>query len=488
MSDGFLSLPYFHKSIWTFIFGWKPSPILLLPAFSIRNIILALCVPCTLSIEAAKPSRQKNKDNLLLLVVIRTLLAIPAVIIYIDAILAPHISESRHFSSAVATIGSYGIFKTWEICFAPLFDNASLPNWVPSYNPKPNGIGNGKEIHREKVTTLSKENHRILYSLDFLTTLRGVSWLSDRRFDFLAPVYIQEQRRTPHRSKFIRDRLLHLLLVNMAYDILDTMNKSPRWVKMTDLVTNHNEVAILSPLDAIYAHQVTTRPLYQQAAFISLTAADTQLSLEVFYTILALICIGLFNVSPLAFPHFYNNPFSLRTNSVRSFWGERWHHIFRRVFDRAIDPGMHVVGINKRTIFGKTYRVLAIFLMSGLLHCLIQARVQMYLFPPGYAPPLFDSDTLYFFLSQPFALAFEQTVLQPVLSRTPAWISWWICRIWTWGWLFWTGRWYTDCWVKMGMWQPEEKVVLFSPIRVCGKGNGSLNSNVHSCRDSRILV
>jgi hypothetical protein len=171
MVDGFQSLPYFYNSIWTSLFGWKPSPILLLPAFLSGISILVLCVQCTLSIEAAKTSRQKNESLLLLFVVIRTLLAIPAIIIYIDAIMAPYISQSRHISSAAVTIGSYGIFKTWEICFAPLFDSASLPNWVPLSNPKlngkapsSNGIGNGKEIHREKVTTLSKENHSIVYS------------------------------------------------------------------------------------------------------------------------------------------------------------------------------------------------------------------------------------------------------------------------------------------------------------------------------------
>lgn len=460
-------------TIWTPLLGWEPSIKALCASFLSGISILVLGIQCSIVIE----SNSRFKPFLLIL---RTALAIPAVIVYLDVALPPHITVSRHFETVPVTVGLYWAFKTWEVCLAPLIDGARLPNWVSLYSVKnflsnsaPHDTQKENSVHQSKGAIISPSSSPFIYSLDFLTTLRGVSWLSDRRFDFLEPVFVQEQARTPLRRRaFIVDRLIHLFVVYIVCDICDTLDKSVRWKTMNDLVNGvpASKRNTITPLDSTFANQLTIKPIYNQAVFVLTTGIMTQLALESFYTPFAILCVALFNLSPTAFPHFFSTPFSLHTHSVKSFWGERWHHIFRRVYDRLVDPSMHVIQVSKRSMLGKLYRVVVTFSISAAFHCIIQYRVQVFHFPPGFTPPLFDKSTTFFFLSQPLAIIFEQTLLHKVFARLPEPISWTAWRMWTWGWLFWSARWWTDCWIKMGMWQPEEQVIFFSVIRGLWRG------------------
>ena len=467
---------FFRESIWTRYLGLDASLLTLALCFGGALSILLLCIECTISLE-----RKSRKSPVLLF--LRTIFAIPTGILYLDAAFVQHLSGHRHGESAIATIGLYGLFKVWEICIAPLIDGASLPNWViKPTTAREAVVGNGvahqipQECEKDSSTgpqdTKTREKVRLGYGVDLLSTLRGVSWLGDRHFDFLTRQVISEQSFASSRLQFVRERLRHVLFVCLCYDACDSITKSQRWMKAESLVQAlpDGTTVIMSPQAPLYAQQITSRPLYQQAVFVLITAITTQLSLETFYTLLALLCVGVLNVSPKAFPHFFGNPISLQTDSVRSFWGARWHHIFRRVYDRAVDPWLYVMGISKRSTVGIVFKVTAVFTISGLVHCVIQARTLVYHFPPEITPPLLDQNTLWFFMSQPVALFFEHLVVRLLTRRLPSPLAYLTKRIWTWGWLFWSARWWTETWVKMGMWQPEEQVVFFSPIRGLWKG------------------
>jgi hypothetical protein len=463
---------FFRDSIWTRTFGLETSPITLVLCFICALALLVLCIECSLSIEDRSPQKTS-------FLVIRALLAIPTSSLFVDAIFAPHITDNRHCQAAVATNGLYGLFKVWEICISPLLDGAQLPKYIQS--PPLRRVSNGSPL-----TTSARNGHagtepqkgiphkliRLYYSVDLLSTLRGVSWLNDRHFDFLTTEVVSEQTNAYSRGEFIRERLLHFLLVCLCYDVCDSITKSQIWMKADDLrqVLPDGVVVFTSPLAPDYAHQITNRPLLHQMVFVLIVAVTTQLSIETFYTLFGLFCVGVFHISPKAFPHFFSSPLSLRTDSVRSFWGARWHHIFRRVYDRAIDPWIYVLGISRRSTIGVVLKVTAVFAISGLVHSLIQARTLVYHFPPGVPAPLIDQDALWFFMSQPFALLFEHLVIRPVTNHLPPPLTFLTRRVWTWGWLFWSGRWWADTWVKMGMWQPEEQVVFLSPIRGIWQG------------------
>jgi Membrane bound O-acyl transferase family len=464
---------FFRESIWTRYLGLEASPITLALCFICALSLMVICIECTLSMEAGSAHHH-------ILLGVRTLSAIPTGALFLDAVFAPHVTQNRHIESAIATIGLYGLFKTWEICIAPLLDGVRLPKWIKA-SPRPDAGSNGaRQISAEsngdnKVGSKHDRTYKkvkVGYSVDLLSTLRGVSWLADRHFDFLTSQVVSEQANSSSRLSFIRERLLHFLLVCLCYDVCDSITKLQSWMKAEDLLqaVPDGRVTKTSPLASAFAHQITTRPLYHQMVFVLIVAVTTQLSLESFYTLFAVLCVGVFGVSPKAFPHFFGSPISLQTDTVRSFWGARWHHIFRRVYDRAIDPWLYVLGISKRSTIGIVLKVTAVFTVSGIVHSLIQARALVYHFPPGMTAQLVDEGSLWFFMSQPLALFFEHLVIRPVTRRLPGPLAYVIRRVWTWSWLFWSGRWWADTWVKMGMWQPDEQVVFFSPIRGIWKG------------------
>ena len=469
---------FFQDSIWMILLGIEPSSITLALSFICGLAILVMCLECTLLIEG-------NGRYHYIPLITRTALALPAGVLYLDAVFAKHFTGHHHFESGFATIGLYGLFKVWEVCIAPLLDGSPSPVWLrdaPPYHETNGGPTNNTRSSEKVVVAegsfIEVDKPRLGYSLDLITTLRGVSWLGDRHFDFLPALVISERKVAMPKLSFIRDRIAHFLLVCLCYDVCDTITKSQRWVKVEDLVHSlpDGTITMTSIHDPAYAHQITTRPFYQQTVFVLIVAVTTQLSLETFYTLLAIICVGLFNVSPKAFPHFFSSPISIHTDSVRSFWGARWHLIFRRVFDRAIDPWIQVFGIPKHSALRVILKVLAVFTISGFVHCVIQARTLVYYFPPGFTPQLFDTGTLWFFLSQPAALFIEHFVVRPITRLLPPPLAYLVRRVWTWSWLFWSGRWWADTWVKMGMWQPNEKVVFFSPIRGLWKGDWTVNT------------
>jgi hypothetical protein len=481
LNEGSSSLR-FENTIWTYILGLKPSIGTYGLSFGGGVVILAICLFINASI------RNNYRSSLVLL---RVLLAFPAVVLFIDALFAPHAGQNRHFSSGAAAQGLYGLLKTWEICFSSFLDGEITSLWVRREPPKAHKYTNGSHKHangsgsKEKmgekkdiILPITRKD-RIKYAADLALTLRGVSWYGDRRFDFLSSVVIADQNKNPSRRTFIVSRFIHFLLVCLAYDIFDSINKSQTWMRAEELATILDKETISHPCSyPPFAHQVTAYPLPMQAIFVLSVGVTTQLSLEFFYTPYAMICVGLFGVDPAAFPHFFNHPFSLATDSVKSFWAYRWHHIFRRVFDKAINPWMTFFRIGVHTLSGKLIRVTAIFTLCALLHCIIQARVLVHLIPSSISAPLFDADTFWFFASQPLAIIAERLFIFPLLNVLPGPVAQVLRRVWTWGWLFWSGRWWADVWVKMGMWQPEEQVVFLSIVRGLWKGEWIVNSSI----------
>ncbi|KIM19339.1 hypothetical protein M408DRAFT_246302, partial [Serendipita vermifera MAFF 305830] len=306
---------FYDNSVWTLLFGLETSPITLALCYVVALVILAMCIGCTVMIE-------KKTGSHLNLLFLRTGLGILAGVLYLDVVFAKHLAGHRHFESGSTTIGLYGLLKTWELCLAPLLDGAPLPKWLRSV-PNSRAVQNGtsKTEHRPLKKDIRPEHPKTAlgYSLDLITNLRGVSWLGDRHFDFLPNSVVAEQASTPAKPAFIRDRLVHFLLVCACYDVCDTITKSQRWLKVENLVQSlpDDSFTMSSPHSPAFAHQVTTRPFYEQAIFVLIVAVTTQLSLETFYTLLAVICVGVFNVSPKAFPHFFSSPLSFHTDSVR---------------------------------------------------------------------------------------------------------------------------------------------------------------------------
>jgi len=84
-----------------------------------------------------------------------------------------------------------------------------------------------------------------------------------------------------------------------------------------------------------------------------------------------------------------------------------------------------------------------------------------------YKPQTFlDPSILKFFLSQPFGIALEVLVIFPACEAlVPA--SWQtvIARLWTWAFLLWSGRFWSDVWVHRGFWDEKVRAVGWSVVR-----------------------
>lgn len=222
-------------------------------------------------------------------------------------------------------------------------------------------------------------------------------------------------------------------------------------------------------------HPVTSLPLLQQLPFSFSLSMTTYLGIVTPSTIYAVLFVGL-GFSPEAWPPIFDRPFS--AVSLQDFWTHKWHHIFRRVFDRIALPIMLIIPKSVPLSVRRFVRAILIFGLSAGFHLVLIERM---LAAPRSRPSLlkdaepgepagpgwafFDPSTLKFFLLQPVGLFIERALLVPLISPLPSGVRVFLNRLWAWGWLMWTGRYWADAWVRGGMWGEDEGYVGWSPIR-----------------------
>jgi Membrane bound O-acyl transferase family len=159
----------------------------------------------------------------------------------------------------------------------------------------------------------------------------------------------------------------------------------------------------------------------------------------------------------------FNAPFA--ASSLADFWTRRWHAIFRRVFDRLSMAILFPISRSSPpSLAQRTTRSVVIFGLSASLHILVMHRASM--LEPKYPGAFINPSVLKFFLSQPIFLAFEFFVLLPACNAfaPTRWQSS-VSRLWTWVFIIWAGRFWSDAWVFRGFLDEREKVVGWSVVR-----------------------
>jgi len=161
----------------------------------------------------------------------------------------------------------------------------------------------------------------------------------------------------------------------------------------------------------------------------------------------------------------FDAPFT--ASSLADFWNRRWHAIFRRVFDRLSNAIFYVLPFPRSvppSQVQRTIRAVVIFSLSASLHILLMYRINMY--ETEYPGTFIDPSIVKFFLCQPFGLALEILVVLPACNALfpKGWQSI-ISRVWTWAFLLWAGRFWSDVWVHRGMWEEKERMVGWSIVR-----------------------
>ena len=362
-------------------------------------------------------------------IILRSALAPLAIYFFLIHAFWPYDTAGVGVDVGFATIGLYWIMRVVETTFVGFMDERP-PHWIVE----------GKEVPLPRTFM-----GRLAYSIDLASSLRGTSWFSKTHWDWAPKALLNSPARLMSRTQFLWLGIRPLILQYLAMDVIDAIQKSRNW-------------------DQSNPHSITSLPWHEQLVFSVSVCAQTVLRMTVLYTLFSCICVTLGSY-PESWPPMFDAPFS--ASSLADFWTRRWHTLFRRVFDRLSKPILHIL-INPRStppsLAQRTVRSVVIFGISALVHMLLMYRIDM--LETEYPRRFLDRSILKFFLSQPVGLILEELVVLPA-RNTFVPVGWRgaTSRLYTWVFLSWSGRFWSDAWVHRGFWDEKERAIWWSVVR-----------------------
>lgn len=362
------------------------------------------------------------------MVYVRLFLAIPAIFLYWHHAFGPYPAPQVQVDIGMALMGMVGVMRVIE-CIACGIGPFKAPHWV-EVGPE------GKTL--PLPTSICG---RLAYAVDYLTSMRGTSWFSGVYWDFAPRSIASYIESKPRRGWFLLNALGRLLRLYILHDCFDTLNKSRVW-------------------DTSLAHPITSQfSLPLQLLYALSTGVGTFISVQVQTTVFAIVCVAL-GSDPSSWPPVFNSPF--RATTLADLWTNRWHLFLRRNFNSMSNIITACLPKVDSLLARRFLRITITFALSALLHLLIL-----------YGPPIdeihphtfFDFSTVAFFMVQPLGLMIEALVIVPLAQHLPLYWRVVATRIWMWGFLLWTGRWWADVWVRRGSWERKEKEIGVSVVR-----------------------
>ncbi|KIO26075.1 hypothetical protein M407DRAFT_243869 [Tulasnella calospora MUT 4182] len=203
--------------------------------------------------------------------------------------------------------------------------------------------------------------------------------------------------------------------------------------------------------------------LWKQLVLAFCVCVHTGMTISLPYSVAALLT-SFVGAPSTAWPPMFDSPFAAR--SLAEFWSQKWHAIFRRVFDvwsYAILSIIPTSALHLESRGRKFLRAVIIFLLSYTVHLLLLWSVPS---NPAYPPKrFFNVQAAKFFLAQPLGLTIELLVVFPLTTRMSEPWKTAFRRIFAWGWLLFGGRYWSDAWYSGGQMGFKERYILYSPIR-----------------------
>ncbi|KAG8951328.1 hypothetical protein FRC03_012583 [Tulasnella sp. 419] len=384
---------------------------------------------------------------------IRLLAAIPAAKLLWDYGFSSSfdvLHRNRQTDLAMALLSLYGLLKVTEVCVVGFWNRPEdWPKWLSRGDVKENGEGEGKDAKgingKLKIIPFTPTIlGRMLYAFDLLS-VRGSSYLPNRIWDY-APKSMVEWK-PPSRPRFLAFLIWESTTLYLLIDIFESLAATRTW-----------DTSIARPL-------TSTLPLHLQFFYAFLVCGMTALSIATPYYVNALLTMPL-GVPPSAWPPMFDQPF--RAKSLQDFWSYRWHTIFRRTSDEISRGILFLLPSSYFTFhprFIKLLRALIIFGISMVLHFFLVWALPIDDETYPYAAGLINPQIAKFFLSQPLGIFIELVLVQPMTAHLPDGWRKTIRRAFAWGWLLWSGRYWSDVWISRGLWGAKERYVLFSPVR-----------------------
>ncbi|KAL5483442.1 hypothetical protein ACEPAI_8673 [Sanghuangporus weigelae] len=338
----------------------------------------------------------------------------------------------------MAVVGLYGVMRIIDTSIVTLIDRV-IPFWVH----KPTG---------KVLPTPTSMKDRLAFTIDYATSLRGTSYFSDRHWNWVPTPLIRCATKNLSRPEFLMRSLRSIVLQYFILDVLDSINKSRKW-------------------DAANRFPITSLSIPEQILFSISVCVGTTLPIIIMHEVVASVAVAL-GSSPASWPPMFDRPF--HSTSLADFWSRRWHAIFRRVFVRLSTLVLTFLPIpNGYTRLRIAARAITIFALSASLHILLMYRLELSNpSHPSLLQTFLDRSILTFFLVQPVGLAVEALVVRPLVVKMSASEKAQrnVMRMWAWGFMLWSGRYWSDVWVKRGMWGETEHVVGYSLVRGLLKG------------------
>ena len=350
-----------------------------------------------------------------------------------DALFQPR--RARYNMMGMNLIGLNGIMKLIEICIIGFTNKAEdWPKWVSKKEKEEDG-------KRKIIPFTPSVTGRFLYAIDLLS-VRGSSWFKGRVWDY-SPIAIAEYR-APTRLQFLVRTLWSAAQQYIVLDIIETIMQRRSW-------------------DTRNPNPITTLPILQQPIYALCVCIVTCLSISASSTINSFQSI-LLGAPPSSWPPMFDDPFGAR--SLAEFWTFKWHAIFRRSFDRlsyGILLCLPLGQLRTSQRATKLIRAIIIFTLSMTVHLFLMWSLPLDENHP-YAS-FFNLSALKFFLSQPLGLIIELECIFPLTRNLSETRKRGIRRAFAWAWLLWSGRFWSDVWVSRGMWDYEERFIVYSPLR-----------------------
>lgn len=418
----------------------------------------------------------------------------PAAVWYFGrfALLIATDGPSRSIVAGMTTVGCYGVMRILEHTLIHLWEDVA-PRWTRRFEGS-----TVSPVHVFPVTLWQ----RLFYSFDLLTSQRGLSWDAGLIWEW-CPRRLRGWK-AKNRRQFGFRSLGTIFTSALVMDVCEATIKSPYWHRGPD------------------RQKLTDLPLLQQLVYTFCVGVGTAMSITFYYEIIATACV-VCGSNPEAWPPIVDSPFS--ATSLQDFWSRRWHLMFRRVFERLSLPFIRLI----EWLIGKkdgpyitTIRVFGFFMISTFLHLVIMYEVMVWDFYNGKgknAPFFWDLDVVLFFMAQPFGLLIETFVVQRAVFKVfpnetaytglsslseyeiistqegseslsidhkqshiqdPAtvhsmaippnvlWKREALTRVYVWFFLLWTGRWWTEKWMSVGLLDSDEKLAPLSVLQLIG--------------------
>ncbi|KAI5989068.1 membrane bound O-acyl transferase family-domain-containing protein [Pisolithus albus] len=267
----------------------------------------------------------------------------------------------------------------------------------------------------------------IMDALDLSTNVRGVGW------NWSKSVHFPPDTRPTSRMWFT------------AYVLLSA------WYHGVLCGATHLAVHAFSPetftvLSGGTIFDATLPPLirYVRSSIITvIVAISIYAVMQMMYDITTLIGVGVLWQDPAQWPPIFDKPW--KADSLRDFWGRRWHQLFRRTF-------VVLGGWPLRIAFGRVGYVLGSFLGSGIVHNVVVVML--------------NQNVEWWCMLLSFEMMAVGIILEDVFTRmTGREVGGWIGRVWMMAWLLAWGSIIVDGFARAGMFASTSILDTACPVR-----------------------